>query len=202
MEGTVLKKLVIIGASGHGKVIADIAIRNGYEDIVFLDDDENVMECAGFPVIGKTSEAKGMDGDKIVAIGNPKIRERIQEWLSDVVTLIHPDAVISRRVEIGEGSVIMAGAVINTDSVIGKGCIINTGASVDHDSRVGDYSHVSVGAHVAGTCEIGQRTWIGAGATVSNNVNICGDCMIGAGTVVIKDIDKPGTYVGVPAREK
>ena len=201
MEGTVLKKLIIIGASGHGKVIADIAVRNGYEDIVFLDDDENVKECAGFPVIGKTVEAKEMDGDKIVAIGNPKIRERIQKDISGVITLIHPDAVISRRVEIGEGSVIMAGVVINTDVVIGKSCIINTGASVDHDCRVGDCVHVSVGAHLSGTVNVGIRTWIGAGATVSNNVNICGDCMIGAGAVVIKDIEKPGTYVGVPARE-
>lgn len=201
MEGTVLKKLIIIGASGHGKVIADIAVKNGYEDIVFLDDDESLKECAGFPVIGKTCEAKEMDDDKIVAIGNPKTRERILEEVSEVITLIHPDAVISRRVKIGEGSVIMAGAVINTDVVIGKGCIINTGASVDHDCRIGDFAHISVGAHVAGTCEIGKKTWIGAGATVSNNVNICGDCMIGAGAVVIKDIDKPGTYVGVPARE-
>ena len=196
-----MKKLIIIGASGHGKVIADIAVRNGYEDIVFLDDDENVKECAGFPVIGKTVEAKEMDGDKIVAIGNPKIRERIQEEISGVITLIHPDAVISRRVEIGEGSVIMAGAVINTDVVIGRGCIINTAASVDHDCILGNYVHVSVGAHLSGTVDVGEKTWIGAGATVSNNVNICGDCMIGAGTVVIKDIDKPGTYVGVPARE-
>ncbi len=194
-----MKKLIIIGASGHGKVIADIAVKNGYEDIVFLDDDESVKECAGFPVIGKTSEAKGLDGDKIVAIGNPKVRERIQEGLNNVVTLIHPDAVISRRVEIGEGSVVMAGAILNSDAEIGKGCIINTGASVDHDCRIRDYSHVSVGAHVAGTCVIGERTWIGAGATVSNNVNICGDCMIGAGAVVIKDIEKPGTYFGVPA---
>lgn len=196
-----MKRLVIIGASGHGKVIADIAVKNGYKDIVFLDDDENIKECAGFPVIGKTCEAVKMAGDKIVAIGNPKIRERIQEEISGVITLIHPDAVISRRVEIGEGSVVMAGAVINTDAVIGKGCIINTGASVDHDCKIADFAHISVGAHVAGTCEIGKKTWIGAGATVSNNVNICGDCMIGAGAVVIKDIDKPGTYVGVPARE-
>ena len=201
MEGTVLKKLIIIGASGHGKVIADIAVKNGYEDIVFLDDNEGVKECAGFPVIGKTSEAKGMEGDKIVAIGHAKTRERIQEELSGVITLIHPDAVISRRVEIGEGTVVMAGAVINTDAVIGKSCIINTGASVDHDCVLGEYVHVSVGSHLSGTVSVGKGTWIGAGATVSNNVNICGDCMIGAGTVVIKDIDKPGTYVGVPARE-
>lgn len=201
MEGTTVKRLVIIGASGHGKVIADIALLNGYEDIVFLDDDENLKECAGFPVVGKTGEAVKLDGDKIVAIGNAKIRERIQEGLNDVVTLIHPDAVISRRVTIGNGSVVMAGAVINSDVVIGRGCIINTGASVDHDCQISDFVHVSVGAHVAGTCEIGMRTWIGAGATVSNNVNICGDCMIGAGALVIKNIDKPGTYVGSPARK-
>ena len=196
-----MKKLIIIGASGHGKVIADIAVRNGYEDIVFLDDDENAQECAGFPVIGKTLKAKEMDGDKIVAIGNPKIRERVQEEISGVITLIHPDAVISRRVEIGEGSVIMAGAVINTDVVIGEGCIINTGASVDHDCRVGDFVHISVGAHVAGTCCIGERSWVGAGAVVSNNVSICNDCMIGAGAVLIKDIKKPGTYIGAPAKQ-
>ena len=201
MEGTTVKRLVIIGASGHGKVIADIAVKNGYEEIVFLDDDESIKECAGFPVVGKSCEATRMLGDKIVAIGNAKIRERIQSELENVVTLIHPAAVISRRVEISEGSVVMAGVVINSDAVIGKGCIINTGASVDHDCKIEDFAHISVGAHVAGTCCISRRTWIGAGATVSNNVNICGDCMIGAGAVVIKDIDKPGTYVGIPARK-
>lgn len=196
-----MKKLVIIGASGHGKVIADIAVKNGYEEIVFLDDDVSIKECAGFPVVGKTSEAKYIEGDKIVAIGNAKIRERIQGELKNIVTLIHPSAVISRRVEIGEGTVVMAGAVINSDAVIGKGCIINTGASVDHDCRIADFVHVSVGAHVAGTCVIGEKTWIGAGATVSNNVNICGNCMIGAGAVVVKNIVEAGSYVGLPAKK-
>lgn len=203
MEGSILKKskkLIIIGASGHGKVIADIAVKNGYGDIMFLDDDENIKECAGFPVVGKSWKAENMEGDKIVAIGDAGIRNKIQGKIK-TTTLIHPDAVISRRVEIGEGTVVMAGAVINSDTVIGKGCIINTGATVDHDCRIGDFSHISVGAHVAGSCQIGESVWIGAGATVSNNVNIYGDCMIGAGTVVIKDITVPGTYVGVPAKE-
>lgn len=195
-----MNKLIIIGASGHGKVIADIAVKNGYEDIVFLDDDEAVKECAGFPVVGKTSEASGMEGDKIVAIGNAEIREKISREI-ETITLIHPDAVISRRVEIGEGIVVMAGAVVNSDSVIGKGCIINTGASVDHDCMIEDFVHVSVGAHVAGSCRVGRGTWIGAGATVSNNVHICNGCMIGAGAVVIKDIKEPGTYVGVPVEK-
>lgn len=202
MEGTTVKKLVIIGASGHGKVIADIAVKNGYEDIVFLDDDESVKECAGFPVEGKTNEGEKIDGDKVVAIGNAETREKIQEEMKDVITLIHPDAVISRRVEIGEGSVIMAGAVINSDAVVGKGCIINTGASVDHDCVLGDFVHVSVGTHLCGTVTVGDKTWIGAGAIISNNVNICGNCVIGVGAVVIKDIEEPGTYVGVPAKRR
>ena len=201
MGGTILNRLVIIGASGHGKVIADIAVKCGYKDIVFLDDNENVKECAGFPVIGKVADAINIEDDKIVAIGNAEIRQKIQNQLSTLVTLIHPNAVVSRRVEIGEGTVIMAGAVINSDVVIGKGCIINTGASVDHDCKLRDFDHVSVGAHVAGTVSIGSKTWIGAGATVSNNVSICDHCMIGAGAVVVNDVVNSGTYVGVPVRK-
>ena len=198
-----MKKLVIIGASGHGKVIADIAVKIGYKEIVFLDDDEKIKNCAGFPVVGKTTETEAhKDGNFIIAIGNAKIREKIQNRTLNIATLIHPESVISRRVEIGEGSVVMAGAIINSDTVIGKGCIINTGASVDHDCKIGSYSHISIGAHVAGTCEIGKSTWIGAGVTVSNNVNVCSGCMIGAGAVVVKNIDVPGTYIGVPAKKK
>ncbi len=197
-----MKKLIIIGARGHGKVIADIAMKNGYEDIIFLDDDENIKECAGFEVVGKTNKALQMKDDKVVAIGNSKVRERIQSKLQNVITLIHPNAVISRRVQIGIGTVVMAGAVINSDVVIGKGCIINTGASVDHDCKIGDFCHISVGAHVAGTCEISKRTWIGAGATVSNNIRICGDSVIGAGAVVVNDLEYSGVYVGIPAKKK
>ena len=196
-----MKRLVIIGASGHGKVIADIAVLNGYEDIVFLDDDQTIKECAGFPVVGKVSDVGKMDCDKFVAIGNAQIRERIQESVDSVVSLIHPNAVIIRRVEIGIGSAVMAGAVINSDTVIGRGCIVNTGASVDHDCDIKDYAHIAVGVHVAGTCTIGKGTWIGAGAIVSNNVNICGGCVVGAGTVVTRNIEELGTYVGCPARK-
>lgn len=201
MEGTKLKRLVIIGASGHGKVIADIAAKNGYENIVFLDDNENIKECAGFKVIGKTSEATRIIGDKIIAIGNAEIRERLMKEIK-TITLIHPNAVVSRRVEIGEGSVVMAGAVINSDVYIGKGCIINTSASVDHDCKLEDCVHVSVGAHVAGTCNIGKKTWVGAGATISNNIDICDNCMVGAGAVVVNDINSKGIYIGVPAKVK
>lgn len=199
-----MKKLAIIGASGHGKVIADIAIRNGYEEIVFFDDNREIHECAGFPVVGTSGEVDDYsDYDVIVAIGNASIRKQIHKQVGEdrLATLIHPQAVISRRVTIGKGTVVMAGAVVNSDTKIGEGCIINTGASVDHDCSIGDFVHVSVGAHVAGTVTVGDDTWIGAGATVSNNVAICGECMIGAGAVVVKNIKEPGTYVGSPAEK-
>ena len=197
-----MRKLAIIGASGHGKVVADIARKNGYKEIVFLDDDESIYECGGYPVIGKSSEAGTIDADVIIGIGNAGVRKQIQESIPDekLVTLIHPDAVIAEDVAIGAGTVVMAGAVINSGARIGKGCIINTCSSVDHDCKVGDYVHISVGSHLCGTVSVGSGTWIGAGATVSNNISICPDCMIGAGAVIVKNIDSAGTYMGVPAR--
>lgn len=199
-----MKQLVIMGASGHGKVVADIANKTGYEQIVFLDDKESVTECSGYPVVGKCSSFVEYDCDIIVAIGNPSIREKLLMDLENagkcIPVLIHPHASIAENVTIGKGTVIAAGAVINPDAIIGSGCIINTCSSVDHDCTLEDYVHVAVGAHVAGTVTIGKRTWIGAGATVSNNVKICADCMIGAGCVVVSDISEKGTYIGVPAR--
>ena len=199
------RRLIILGASGHGKVAADIAIRSGYEEILFLDDNPEARECLGWPVVGRVSEADGYQGDFFVAIGNPTVRERIQNKLEgqgkNLASLIHPSAVIGSCVTIGVGSVVMAGAVINSDTEIGKGSIVNTGASVDHDCRIGAYVHVSVGARVAGTVTIGDRTWVGIGASVINNISIAPDCMIGAGAVVVKNIIESGTYIGLPVRK-
>ena len=195
-----MNRLIIIGASGHGKVVADIAINVGYQDIVFLDDDETINECLGFPVVGRTSLVNSMIGDKIIAIGNATVREQIH-LNNELVTLIHPDAVIGKNVEIGEGSVVMAGAVINPDTKIGRGCIINTCSSVDHDCFVNDYTHIAVGAHLCGNVSVGNHCWIGAGAIVSNNLSICADVVVGAGALVIKNIKEPGVYIGIPATE-
>lgn len=199
-----MKQLIIIGASGHGKVVADIAWKTGHDDIRFLDDNTDLKCCGGYPVVGKSGDFADFNCDFFVAIGNPVVRQRISERLEEagkrIAILIHPRAIIAENVSIGIGSVVVAGAVINPYATVGKGCIVNTCASVDHDCVIGDYVHISVGAHVAGACTIGERTWIGAGATVSNNVSICSDCMIGAGAVVIKNIEQPGTYVGIPAK--
>ena len=197
-------KLTIIGASGHGKVVADIALRNGYDEIEFLDDDETRASCGRFAVVGKSERAFSADGDVFVAIGNPVVRERVLDALLDagrrIPVLIHPDAVVADDVCLGDGTVVMAGAVINPGAEIRKGVIVNTCASVDHDCTVEDYVHIAVGAHLAGTVHVGQRTWIGIGAVVRNNMTVAADTVIGAGAVVVKDILEKGTYVGVPAR--
>ena len=197
-------KLSIIGASGHGKVVAEIARLCGYTGIEFYDDDPSRKECGGWPVIGPTSQCSPGEDALFIAIGNPNIRRRFMEQYRDafIPVLIHPSAVVAAGVPIGRGSVLMPGSVINPGSALGEGVIINTCASVDHDCILGDHVHVAVGAHLCGSIQVGERTWIGAGAIVSNGLNICGDCMIGAGALVIRDIREPGTYVGVLAKRR
>ena len=203
-----MKKLIIIGAGGHGKVLCDIAEKTEkYSEIAFLDDSAE-GERLGYPIIGKTADfVKHInDTEFIVGIGSTVARERIMRMLSDsgacIATLVHPSAVIGKDVEIGEGSVIVAGAVINPSAKIGRGCIINTHASVDHDCIVGDLAHIAPDATVAGESRIGERTWVGAGATVSNGITVTSDCLLGAGAVVVNSITTPGTYIGVPAKKR
>lgn len=199
------RQLLIIGASGHGKVVADLAEKNGYLHIAFLDDDLSKKQIGKYKVIGPSSLAEqNPESDFIVAIGNASVREQMQRYLLsknlNIVSLVHPQAVVANDVSIGTGSVVMAGAVINSSAVLGQGVIVNTSSSVDHDCTIGDFSHVAVGSHIAGTCHIGSKTWIGAGATISNNVNVTDGCVIGAGAVVIRNLNLAGTYVGVPVR--
>ena len=176
-----MRELYIIGASGHGKVVADIARNNGYTDIFFLDDDTSRKHCGEHDVVGTTDNVP-QGCELIVAIGNTNIRRRFcEKYYDQLVTLIHPSAVIAEDVRIGRGTVIMAGAVVNPGSVIGDGAIINTSASVDHDDVIGDYTHISVGSHLAGTVSIGENCWMGIGA------------------VVVSNISEPGTYIGIPA---
>lgn len=198
-------KIVIIGASGHGKVIADIAKLNGYKEIIFLDDDITKTKNGKYDVVGTSKDIdKYLDQyDYFVAIGNNDIRKQITEKLEDKKiiqpVLIHPSAVIDPTVTISSGTAVMANTVINADTKIGKGCIINTAATVDHDGNIADFVHLSPGVHVAGTVSIGKRTWLGAGTTVINNISITDNCVIGAGSTVIKDIEEKGVYAGVPA---
>lgn len=197
------KKLIIIGASGHGKVIADIALKMGYDIQGFLDDDDSIKDILGVPILGNVAKIKKYQKDYefVIAIGNNSIREKIaKQYDVQWATLIHPSAVIGIDVEIGEGTVVMANAVINPSAKIGKHCIINTGAIVEHDNRLEDFVHISPNAVLAGTVSVQKRTHIGAGACVKNNLEITSDVVVGVGATVVKDIIKPGVYIGTPVR--
>ncbi len=199
-------KLLIIGAGGHGRVTADIALKmNRWQEIAFLDDNDSLAASMGIRVMGNSSDVyRYLDEyDIFVAIGDNLTRELILSQLetegASIPILIHPSAVIGTNVDIGAGTVVMAGVVINCCSRIGKGCIINTGATIDHDNIIENYVHISPGVNTAGCVHIGKSTWIGIGAIISNNVKIISGCTIGAGAVVVKNINKVGKYVGIPA---
>lgn len=203
------KRLILVGASGHGKVCAEIAeLSERYTRILFLDDNPRVKRCGRYDVKGPANDFYQYINEQtefFVSIGNHEHRQRIQEKIENaggaITTLIHPNSVISEESSIGKGSVVMAGTVINPGTSIGKGAIINTHSSVDHDCTIGDWCHIAVGAHICGTVEIGRKCWIGAGSVTSNNISINDNVVIGAGAVVIKSIREAGVYVGVPAKK-
>lgn len=203
----IMKKVIIIGAGGQGRVISDIVAACDDEVLGFLDDKCTKLDFDGV-LLGKTEEALKFvsDSEFIIAIGNNEIRQKVAEKLLSLkakfYTAIHPTAVISKSATVGEGTVVMPFAVINAAATVGEHCIINTGAVVEHDNVIEDYVHLSPRVALGGTVRVNKRTHVGIGAVVKNNVCITGDCVIGAGAVVVKDIVEKGTYVGVPARKK
>ena len=203
-----MRKLAILGASGHGKVVADCAELCGWESISFFDDAwPGKTRNGGWSIEGDTrllmDRLAEFDG-VLVAIGNNRIREtRLRALLEQgapLPVLIHPSAVVSRYAEIGAGSVLFAGAVVNVDCRIGMGAIINTAASVDHDCLLGDAVHVSPGARLAGGVSVGDRSWVGIGVCVKQLVEIGRDVTLGAGAAVVSNIPDGCVAVGVPAR--
>lgn len=203
-----MKRIAILGASGHGKVVAEIAELQGWSDIHFFDDSwPGKTEIGPWPVVGDTesllASADGYEG-VFVAIGNNAIRLAKQTMLEtsgmSLATLIHPTAVISRYSTIEAGTVLMANAVVNPFSYIGKACIINTAATIDHDCHLDAGVHISPGANLAGGVTVGECSWIGAGSAVRQLVQIGADVIVGAGAAVVSNIDSISTFVGVPAK--
>ena len=203
-----LKKVVIIGAGGHAKVIADMIEKSGDEIVGFLDDNKKkgTTIIKEYKVLGDFNNRfplaiANSDYEFIIAIGDNKKREEISHSPNlKFYTAIHPSAQIGLDVEIKEGTVIMANACINSSAKIGKHCIINTGAIIEHDNIIEDFVHISPNVALGGTVKIGKNTHVGIGSIIKNNITICENCKIGAGAVVVKDIKEEGTYVGVPAK--
>lgn len=197
------ESIILIGGSGHAKVIIDCIRASGGHVSGILDDGIPAGTLVlGVPVLGKTADYEAYRDHKfLIAIGSNPVRKRIAERM-DVqwCTVVHPSAVVSPYACVGAGTVIMPNAVINAGASVGAHCIINTGAIVEHDNRLADFVHISPAAALGGTITVGEGTHIGIGASVRNNIHICGGCTVGAGAAVVKDITIPGTYVGVPAR--
>lgn len=202
--------LLILGAGGHGKVVADTALlMNIWDNIAFLDDNPDLREVMGIAILGKLEDAnlfKHKFGYAFVAIGNNTVR---LEWLNrllmamfDIPAVIHPNSIISRFSTIGAGSVVMAGVVVNANTSIGRGCILNTGCSIDHDCVLDDGVHISPGAHTGGTVKIGRCTWVCIGSSISNNISIGRNAVIASGASVITNVADNVMVAGIPAMVK
>lgn len=203
-----MKRLALLGASGHGKVVADMALATGWQSVQFFDDAWPGLQAIGhWPVIGNTAglleRLSEFDG-VLVSIGNCATRWQKQQALqaagARLVSVVHPHACVSSLATLGVGSVVMPGAVVNVDAVVGEACIINTGATVDHDCVLGHAVHVSPGAHLSGDVRIGDGSWVGVGAAVRQGIRIGARVMVGAGAVVVKPVPDDHTVVGNPAR--
>ncbi len=203
-------KLALLGASGHGQVIAEIAELLGYQHIVFFDDAwPDKSKLGVWSIEGDTQaliERKQEFDACFVSIGDNDIRHQKQMLLErksfHLINLIHPASVVSRYATICSGSVVMAGAVINAFAKIGHGCIINTGSTVDHDCFLEDCVHISPGAHLAGNVIVAECSWIGIGAVIKQNVQVGANTTIGAGAVVISNIPAASLAIGCPAKLK
>ena len=202
-----MKRLAVFGASGHGKVVADAAERCGWV-VSFYDDNLSVSDRDNnWPVLGSFRDLlvhlEEYDG-VVVGIGNNAVRlEKSEALLSKgapLVSVIHPEATISKYVRLNIGTVVMAGAVINVNSHLGLACIVNTGATIDHDCYLGDGVHISPGSNLAGEVRIGDLSWVGIGSAVRQQITIGSNSMIAAGATVVKDVPDNTSVAGTPAK--
>lgn len=203
-----MSDLIILGAGGHGRVVADCAAAAGWNNIRLLDDRfPNLVMAGPWPVVGRIDEWRGRIGPGvsfIVGLGDNLLRER---WCRNILAaggrlarVIHPRAAVSPHAQVQDGTVCMPNCVVNIGASVGLACIVNSGAVVEHDCVLGDAVHVCPGAVLAGGVVIGGGTTIGAGASVVPQVRIGRGVTIGAGAAVLRDVPDDCTAVGVPAR--
>jgi sugar O-acyltransferase (sialic acid O-acetyltransferase NeuD family) len=203
--------IVIVGAGGHGQVVADIFRARRSSGLIsgpvgFVDDDRAVLgrSYAGTEVLGGTEELGAIDHHAvIVAIGDNRTRARVHQRLAEAGEIFavaeHPRSVVADDVEIGDGSMVCAGAIVSTGTVIGCNTIVNTGATVDHHSTIGSHVHIGPGVHMGGEVRVDDGALIGIGATVIPGIHIGAWSIVGAGAVVIRDVAPGTTVVGCPA---
>jgi sugar O-acyltransferase (sialic acid O-acetyltransferase NeuD family) len=206
--------LLILGAGGHAKVVAETALACGVASrLAFLDDrcsgSDQLPPILGWPMLGPLVEAlepetRAQFPAAMVAIGHSATRllwlERLQAAGYALPVLIHPTAWVSPSAQLGPGSVVFSQVAVQAQATMGTGTILNTSCSVDHDAQLADGVHICPGARLAGAVQVGERSWIGIGAAVIQQVRIGADVTIGAGAAVVRDLPDGVTAVGVPAR--
>lgn len=194
-------KIIIFGASGHGKVIADLLQKGQHEVAFFLDDQPKVDSILGISVF-QTSHLKGIDDfQMLIGVGNNSIRKKLsQQFRLKFAKGIHPSATLSPHHNVAEGTVIMAGVIINPNVEVGKHCILNTGCIIEHDCKIEDYVHISPGVSLAGNVSVGEGTHVGIGSSVIQGIKIGKWATIGAGSVIIRDVPDYAIVVGNPGR--
>ncbi|WP_319763645.1 acetyltransferase [Maridesulfovibrio sp.] len=205
-----MKKIIIMGAGGHGQVVADALIQmDGATPVAFVDENRKLhgKKVMGIPLPGGNSAISTIEHDGIVlALGNNELRKRIFTELSDAghsfFTVIHPSAIIAPNVIVGDGCMILAGAVINTGTVINDNTIVNTNCTVEHHNVIGPHVHIAPGATLGGEVTVEEEAMIGIGATVLPRITIHNRAVLGGGATAINDIPAGITAAGVPARVK
>ena len=196
-----IKKVCLFGASGHGKVVKDVALSINIKVQAFVDDNPNSEFLHGIPIVLTQEINKYINTDFVISIGNNQIRKTVSKKINSTYTkLIHKTAIISPTVNILEGTVVMAGVKINADTNIGKHVIINTGAIIEHDCIIEDFVHVSPNTTITGGVTVGEGTQIGAGAVIIPYVSIGKWVTIGAGAVILNNIPDYATVVGNPGK--
>jgi sugar O-acyltransferase (sialic acid O-acetyltransferase NeuD family) len=207
-----VKRILLVGAGGHGQVVADIFLMMSRSDgkvaaCGFLDDDPRLWgnSFIGLPVLGPVSLRSEIPHEGlIVAIGDNRTRCKVAESLvkagEHLVSAIHPRAVLGTDVQVGAGSMICAGVIVNVSARVGQGVILNTGCTVDHHSNIGSFSHLAPGVHLGGEVTVDRGAFLGVGACVIPRCRIGAWAVVGGGATVIRDVPDEGKFVGVPAK--
>lgn len=201
-----MEPIAIIGAGGQGRVALEI-LKHQYE-VAFIDDNPNLEEVGGFPVVGTTNDLEQLRVDfpnAFVAIGNNDVREqlliRLKSFDFTLPNAIHSAAVVASTATLGDNVLLCACSVVSAEVRLGDGVVVYPGVVIEHDSIVDDLAYFAPGANISGSCRIGRSAYIGAGASTIHNITI-GECAtVGAGAAVIKDVPPNETVVGVPAQQ-
>lgn len=208
MTGLGEKRLLIVGAGGHAKVVIEVARAAGWNPVAAVDP-RGAGDVLGVPVCGTDDNiaalwASGMVDAAVIAIGDNRVRmalgRRVRTLGCPAVAIVHPDAALSPTAQIGDGVVVMAGAIINAATYIGTDCIINTAAVVEHDCILAEGVHAAPRSVMGGTCRLGRGTLFGIGATARPGVTIGAFATIAAGAVVVADVPDHAIVAGIPAR--